>query len=535
MAGVPERSFPMIEAEGTPTPEPVEPPRLSMGAAVGRGLSAVGEELYGVGMVAYHHAVEAQAQDKETEFQKKALQIRDQYRGLYNKDALFDDAGNNIHEKFSQSLETARAEAARAINTKDGRRLFLNNSLRTARLIQESIDSHFEQQSRSYQLTTFKQGQDVDTQTVAALAKDGNLQGASEKIKEMQAKAEAFAATRGLDSEVAAQLAASKGSHALIRTLLEAKNPLSGEAYAQWGDRLDPSYQAIAQKTIEAQTVVSGGEKILANLPRVDSDKKLNARGTIDDDAYREAIAHVPGPVRTYVEAKKRKLDEDFKDAGQQMEDRIRRLGQGRGPGGQFGVPEDSPEWQEFSALYPTRRDRLLTEAHAKARKSVMEGRADEAHAGREAFGRASEWLREAGSEEVKAITPETVADHVRQSGGRAEDVARAQSLLQKLQKEPADAVGKRIPNIARSVLNTVNPKFARAKAWQAMEYLETLHTQHPDWTPTQLGKDLNEHISKGWFGRASLNLPNLPKTTPKEKPADLKYNPVTKQFEVPK
>jgi len=238
----------------------------------------------------------------------------------------------------------------------------------------------------------------------------------------------------------------------------------------------------------------------------------------IDSDEYRAALAKLPadthgGAVREYVETKKAKLDNDAKAAGEQMEGRVRRSAQKVGPEG----VQDTADWQEFSALYPTRRDRLLDEWHKKARRATVEERADAAHAGREAFGRVAEYLREASSEEVAAMTMDSVADQVRSSGGRAQDVERTQALLTKLQKEPADAVGRRIPTISRAVLNTVNTRFARTNQWQAIEYMEGLHTQHPDWTPMQLGKDLSEHIKKGFFGGRSLE---LPKPKPSQNPA---------------
>ena len=264
------------------------------------------------------------------------------------------------------------------------------------------------------------------------------------------------------------------------------------------------------QKTLATQNVSSEGEALLANVARVDSDNKINTRGQLDNNDFREAVAKLPADahgaaVRAYVETKKAKLDTDYQKAGQQLEERMRRLNQ-------TGDPQDTTEWQEFSALYPTRRDRLLGEWQRKARQAITASRADEAHAGREAFGRVAEYLREAGSEELKAMTPEAIADQVRSSGGRAQDVERAQGLLSRLQKEPADSTGRRLPSLARMVLNTANPKFARINQFQAVEYLEGLHELHKDWTPTQLGKDLSEHIVKGWFGRKALELPPLNK-----------------------
>src|SRR4051812_37718281 len=118
---VPEIKYPMVEAEQQPV-VPTEAPsqRSFMGSAVGQGLSQVGEELYGVGRNAYHKAMVATAQDAETEFQKRALKIRDGYRNLYLFDAV------KAHPGYSDELEKARQDVARTIPTKDGRALYMN-------------------------------------------------------------------------------------------------------------------------------------------------------------------------------------------------------------------------------------------------------------------------------------------------------------------------------------------------------------------------------------------------------------------------
>lgn len=512
---VPEIKVPSAQPEGMPAVEQPAPPLASFaGAQIGAALEKGGEELFGAGMQAYHRAAEAQAQDKETEFQKKALEIRDQYKTLFNMDAIA------AHGKATKALEQARTDAEAGITTKSALGLFKNNSLRNMRLIQESMDSHFEQQNKQYQFSSYKQGQDADARGVAAFAADGNLGASSEKIEEMQQKARKFAETHGLDADAAEEFATAKGAHALIKTMLDAKSSSAKAAYDQWGDKLEPSFQAAAQKTIAAQGVVQDGETLLAGLPRVDSDNKVNAKGAIYDDAFRMKIGELPadehgGAVRSYAEAKKAKLDADFAASGRQMEDRIYRLGQGRGPHGEFAVPEESSEWQEFQALHPKLANSLRKESHSNLRRATTEGRADAAYANKEAFGREAETLYETPADQLKLMTPADVASNVRQSGGREQAIGRAQALLAKLQGgKTSDHVGKEIPSVARDVLGTVNSKFARVNRWQAIEYLDALHSAHPDWTRAQLGDDLQTHIAKGFFGGASLSLPKPPKTS---------------------
>lgn len=519
MPGVPEIKVPSVQAEGMPAAEQPAPTLGSFpGAQIGAALEKGGEELFGVGMQAYHRAAEAQAQDKETQFQEKALQIRDQYKTLFNMDAI------SAHGKATEALKQARADAEGGLTSKTSLGLFRNNSLRNMRLIQESMDSHFEQQNKQYQFSSYKQGQDADARDVAALAADGNLKTSSVKIEEMQQKARKFAETHGLDADAAEEFAATKGAHSLIKTMLDAKSPSAKAAYDQWGDKLEPSFQAAAQKTIAAQGVVQDGEALLAGLPRVDADHKVNAKGAIYDDAFRMKLSELPADehgaaVRTYVESKKAKLDADFAAAGRQMEDRMYRLGQGRGPHGEFAVPEESSEWHEFEALYPKIANSLRKESRGNLRRATTEGRADAAYNGKEAFGRVAESLYESPSDQLKLMTPADVASQVRQSGGRAQDVERAQALLAKMQgSKTSDHVGKEIPSVARDVLGTVNAKFARVNRWQAIEYLDALHGAHPDWTRAQLGDDLQTHIAKGFFGGSKLSLPPTPKAPAAQK-----------------
>lgn len=515
---VPEIKVPSAQAEGMPAVEQPAPTLGSfLGAQIGAALEKGGEELFGVGMQAYHRAAEAQAQDKETQFQEKALQIRDEYKTRFNMDAV------NGHGAASAALKQARADAEAGLTTKSALGLFKNNSLRNMRLIQESMDSHFEQQNRQYQFSSHKQGQDADARSVAAFAADGNLSSSSEKIEEMQQKARKFAETHGLDADAAEDLATAKGAHALIKTMLDAKSPSAKAAYEKWGDKLEPSFQAAAQKTLAAQSVVQDGETLLAGLPRVDSDNKVNAKGAIYDDAFRMKIGELPadehgGAVRSYVEAKKAKLDADFAASGRQMEDRIYRLGQGRGPHGEFSAPQESSEWHEFQALYPKLANTLVKESHGNLRRATTEGRADAAYANKEAFGRVAESLYESPSDQLKLMTPADVASQVRQSGGGEQAIGRAQALLAKMQgSKTSDHVGKEIPSVARDVLSTVNAKFARVNRWQAVEYLDALHSTHPDWTRAQLGDDLQTHIAKGFFGGSKLSLPAPPKASPKK------------------
>src|SRR5712664_4131795 len=139
---VPEIEVPTVQAEARPVAQTPAPPLGAFpGAHVGAGLGKIGEELFGVGWGAYHRAAEAHAQEMETKFQTAALKLRDQYRNLYNMDAI------SSHEEISKKLEEARNQIEGEVHSKYGASIYRNNTLRNMRLVQESIDNHFEQQN----------------------------------------------------------------------------------------------------------------------------------------------------------------------------------------------------------------------------------------------------------------------------------------------------------------------------------------------------------------------------------------------------
>lgn len=524
MPGVPEIDVPMVTSEAQPSPVSPKPSLGAFpGAHIGEGLSRVGETLFQIGWAEHQKAAEAIAQQKETEFQTQALALRDKYKQMFNMDAIA------AHDGVTAELAKAREKIGNSLTTKHGAALYNNNSLRNMRLIQEAIDNHFETQNKSFQFGEHRKGQDLDLNVVAKLAADGNVNGAEEKIKMMQDKTRQFAGSHGLDPDTEAALITSKAAHSLVKTLVDGHSPQAVDAYKKWGEHLDRSFQDTVQKTLATQGVATAVEKLLVNLPRVDADGKTNPRGRIDQTELRKTMDAQPadefgGRVRDKLKLEADRLDDENKRAGDQMEDRIYRLGQGRGRNGMFGIPEGTTEWEEFKALYSKRADVLVRETHTNLRRSVTEGRADEAHTGKEAFGRAASRLYEASTEELKQITPQSVAAQVRADGGRQQDIERAQAKLASMQNAKPDHIGREIPSIAREVLNSAKKRgFAAAEQFHAIEYLDSLHTAHPDWTRAQLGDDLEKHIVKGFFS-TTLKVP--PPGRAPQKPAQTDSNP---------
>ncbi len=201
---IPEIEVPSATPEQTPVvPTPTPPLGAFGGAVVGAGLTDFGKELYGIGHQEYHRAIEARAQEAENNFQEKALKLRDEYRGKLGWDAV------QAHPEVTAALEKARAQIGQSLNSKDGRVLYNNNTLRNARLMQESIDSWFEQQNRSYQIGEYKKSLRNNANMAAGLAQDGlpNLAAAKEMFDASYDRSLKFGLTHGLNQEEAEQTA----------------------------------------------------------------------------------------------------------------------------------------------------------------------------------------------------------------------------------------------------------------------------------------------------------------------------------------
>lgn len=165
MPVVPEIEVPTARPESAPAPTGPEPTSNSyFGKAVGGALSQAGEQLHSIGMTEYQRAAETKAQEAETAYQKQAQQIRDGYKQKLNYDAI------GSHTEVSEALEKARTEIGRTLASKHGLSLYNNSTLKIARFAQEGIDSHFEQQNKSYQINTHTDAQSENIRMLAGMA-----------------------------------------------------------------------------------------------------------------------------------------------------------------------------------------------------------------------------------------------------------------------------------------------------------------------------------------------------------------------------
>lgn len=253
---VPEIQVPDATPEAMPVPQSSAPPLGAFsGADVGGALSKIGDELFGEGWNEYHKAIEAVAQDKENQFQSKALALRDQYRNLGNMDAI------TAHSKFTDALENLRQEVGQSIGSKYGSTLYNSNSLRNSRLVQESIDSHFEQQNRSYQDMVYKDGNGLDTTALASLAADPKFDPAKVQLKTdmIMERTKNYEMAHGVPAEQAEEHAKKQLGVSLDAYFDVLTNKDSGRSTSEIKSEYDKwNSQGLLDKHVQVKVMASG-------------------------------------------------------------------------------------------------------------------------------------------------------------------------------------------------------------------------------------------------------------------------------------
>lgn len=467
MAGsVPQIDVPQEQADGLPAPQLVAPSANAFGAQIGQSLDQAGVELFGVGLQQYHAAAEALAQQKEVEFQSGALKIRDQYKQLFQGDAIA------AHEGATRAIEQLRAKSAASIPSKYGTALFNNNSLRNMRFVQESIDSHFEQQNGAFQIAQYKQGENGDAAMVAGLATDSSYNSTSiEKIvTDRKEKAAAFATSRGMDPETAeafSKNAAYKLTDALFKTLFnkDSRQPhelvkAELEKYAKAG-LVDARTIEDSQKALQGTEARDWVSKTMANFVLVDADREPDPRGHVASDdviAATNAIAK-DDPLRELkVDSLYREValkNKNFRDAGAELENNVVRKMQGTGG----AVPKNDLDWQRFQRLYPIEARKLEDSASKMSFQQAGRAQVTQQRADASSFGSTHLYLSELPQSQLKDITPATVDQlmrtHYTGPGLQPSDaaMAKAQEYLKKAQAEKLDPVERQFNAIATQAL----------------------------------------------------------------------------------
>lgn len=521
MAGsLPQIEVPTEQADALPTTVMPTPTPGAFGAGAGAGLQSAGDELFQVGHQQYLKAAEAVAQQKENEFQKGALKIRDQYKQLYQGDAV---AG---HTAASEAIEKLDKQLADSIPSKYGTSLYNNSKLRTQRVVQESIDNHFETQEKAFRVTQYKVGENGDAAMVAGLATDSKYQseGIEKIISARKDRALDFATKQGMDPESAeafSKNAAYKLTDALFKTLFDPHSAQPHELikaelekYTKLGlvdaGRLESSQRALAGTESDAWV-----SKTMAGFIPQDADRKPDPRGHIASADVQAAIDGIDkaDPLR------EKKIDSLYKEvalrhhsdvnAGAELEGVVRRQMQANGG----KIPEKSQDWQDYRRLYPTDaaklEDKVSDRAYRKTRQAVV----TEKQANDDAFGSARYYMSQLTVDQAKQLTPATIDKLVHDSysgqGGGASPatLARAQEYAKKVQTEKLDPVEKQFNSIASQALESAykgdmlktRANMSRAHAEMADLYDESKAKGKP-LTATELRDKLVQSFTKPGF-----------------------------------
>lgn len=469
MAGV-QQIEPSEGAVAQPAPVIPAPP---LEAGLGEGLQKIGHEVFKAGMSAYGQAAQASAQAAETAFQDQASQILAKYRTQYGWNAV------STHQKVSEALAQARQDALESLPSKMGQSLYNNSTLRIHRYAQESADAHYEQQNKVFQL---KEYQGAQVSTIDSI-RQYPLH-ADELVKEAEDKARKFFESHGASpDQVEAEVIKARSAAAAnaVKTMAEYGNrELLGKALEKWGDAVTPQARGVAEKAYAR----SFAAKVVDALPRIDDDKKPDDRGYIPYGVVVAATAGVPEdtPARDVVVDAIWKGYHDhtarFNAAGAELEHVVDRLGQGLGPGGTWGIPKDSKDWEDFQQFYSTRSKLMSGKADRTLRTNLKV-------AIQSARGYALESFEQMDPEVQKTQTYAQVAALVRTYEVRAtgEDIDKVWKRVEQIKTAKGDAVSQHMHSIVKQSLRGAFGKddlIAARYAGMARDYAEALHAADP-------------------------------------------------------
>lgn len=235
----------------------------AFGAGAGEGLEKAGGAIFQEGFKEYHAAAEATAQLAEAEFQTRAFKLRDEYKNLYGDKAI------SSHTQYSQAVDDLFTSTAAGLKSKYATALFKNGGMRNARLVQEGMDQHFEQQNKVFQFGAFKKLQASDTHAVAKLGEnyDANEGAIDDKLETVYKRglatySQSYSAA---DAEILAKQDKSVAADALITSL--AKSPSLPKALAKYGDVLDAKQKSAAELAAGSQEASAAAKQAIFGTP----------------------------------------------------------------------------------------------------------------------------------------------------------------------------------------------------------------------------------------------------------------------------
>jgi len=293
----PEIQEASVQQEATPVVSQQTPGVGSYaGATVGQALDVAGDALWKIGTQEYQRAMQAKAQQAESNAQREMQQVRDGYASKQ-----FGENAVKTHQQTSDALEAIRTKYEHSIPSKMGRNVYNNATLKILRMSQEGVDSHFERQNKVFQNDQFLSVAQNNTKEIATQARD-NPANALKLLRDLPARARQQAEGQGKEGE-AADAFVSKIMQAPTQAYLvglthnlDVTPTQLDEAYEKYGTVLTDAGRKSVEAAIFKKSVAWTASAIVDTLPVVAYD----ARGRYNVDAVQEHKANLdPDDPRT--------------------------------------------------------------------------------------------------------------------------------------------------------------------------------------------------------------------------------------------
>jgi len=170
MAGTPELEAPAADIQQQQAaPIPTPPPGAFTGEVVGKVINQIATE-------EYQRSVEAMANQATADFQNFALDKRVEYLNKYGGDAIA------AYPETMQALRDKQQEILNNLTSRHARRLTFDSTERVARLVQESVDSHFVQQNKVVKFGSYQKVFHANVRLAAGLVTQGKLDDAFKMV-----------------------------------------------------------------------------------------------------------------------------------------------------------------------------------------------------------------------------------------------------------------------------------------------------------------------------------------------------------------
>lgn len=520
---VPVLDAPSAQERPLPVVPAAVPPETAFGGQTGAALEGpVTEGIHKIAQAARERAVREMADEAETGALRQQMAVRKEYVQKFGVDA------RDSWPEYEKRLYEIRDNIGRELEKKsrDARLTFDFGSLRNERIELGVMETHFSTQARVARIQNYKgrlitatdglshlsalNGSALDQKTAIDTAQeyvDTNLRPIIDREAEDRgidpADREAF-----LKQELRAPLTG------FINGLIDNKNPAAKEAMSRWGGLLKEGEQRRNYKAMSDQDVVDRATRIVAGLPRFDTDRHEDEHGFVPYESVLSQTRAVSTDesIDQTTRAKVVKeiwneYDKDnarFQKAGDQLEAVVDRQGQGRGPGGAWAIPEGSRDWLDYQRLYSARAKNM------GGKQRVVEA-GDLKRSVAEARGGALEDYERMDPEEQKVQKYEQIASMVRAHEPKAtgEDIEQVWKRVQTLQSAKGDEVSKKMSTTVQKGLKAAfgkNQDAITKYGGMARDFGDYLHESDPKLKEEEIVSRITNEASNwvpGFFTKA--------------------------------